>query len=141
DGAVHVYPGGSTQVSAVVHTPNGMVVVESVHPVPPAEPSLVPYWEAGLRQQPPASAPGPPRVLAGDFNATLDHAELRRLLRTGYRDAATQVGAGLIPTWPYHGLRAILTPKVTLDHIFADEGIGVRDFTAHTVPGTDHRAV
>ena len=32
------------------------------------------------------------RILAGDFNATLDHAELRRLIGRGYHDAAEQAG-------------------------------------------------
>ena len=41
------------------------------------------------------------RLLVGDFNATLDHAALRRLLDTGYRDAASVVGQGMTPTcWP-----------------------------------------
>src|SRR5829696_477172 len=34
-------------------------------------------------------------VVAGDFNATRDLREFRRLLRDGYRDAAEQAGAGL----------------------------------------------
>ena len=43
-----------------------------------------PTWPASRR--PPAD--GTVRVLLGDFNATLDHWALRRLLATGYRDAA-----------------------------------------------------
>ena len=84
---------------------------------------------------------GPIRILAGDFNATLDHAELRRLLGTGYVDAAARVGAGLTPTWPYFGRRSTVTPKVTLDHVLADGRIGVRDFTVYPIPSTDHRAI
>ena len=38
-------------------------------------------------------------ILAGDFNATADHAQFRQLLKLGYRDAATEAGRGLIPTW------------------------------------------
>jgi len=33
------------------------------------------------------------------FNATLDHAQFRRLLRRSYADAAIQAGNGLSPTW------------------------------------------
>ena len=40
------------------------------------------------------------QILAGDFNATLDHAEFRALLDRGYVDAADAVGDGLTPTWP-----------------------------------------
>jgi hypothetical protein len=32
-------------------------------------------------------------------------------------------------------------PKVTIDHVLVDRGIGVRDFDAVTVPLTDHRAI
>jgi endonuclease/exonuclease/phosphatase family metal-dependent hydrolase len=77
-----------------------------------------------------------PRLLLGDFNATLDHAALRRLIGSGYRDAADAVGAGLRPTWP-----ADVVPVVTLDHVLVDSRIGVRSVTVHAVPGTDHRAV
>ena len=98
-------------------------------------------WAAGLRAQASATAGRPLRILAGDFNATLDHAELRRLLATGYRDAADQVGRGLIPTWPYYGPRTRFIPKVTIDHVLVDRGVGVRDFDAVTVPLTDHRAI
>src|SRR5262249_36455633 len=72
------------------------VVVESVHPQPPTYLSQIPDWRWGLRDQIGADAPGPRRVLIGDFNATLDHAELRRVLDTGYRDAASEVGAGFV---------------------------------------------
>ncbi|HEX6870053.1 MAG TPA: endonuclease/exonuclease/phosphatase family protein [Micromonosporaceae bacterium] len=141
--AVRVNPDGEfTQVSAVVHLPEAAPVrVESVHPVPPVNPAATNAWVAGLRGQPAATMDGPLRILSGDFNATVDHAELRRLIRTGYRDAADQVGAGLVPTWPYHGRRALVTPKVTIDHILVDQRIGVVDFTAVTVTNTDHRAV
>ena len=47
-------------------------------------------WRGDLRALPPATPDGPLRILAGDFNATLDHAELRRLLDTGYEDAAAR---------------------------------------------------
>ena len=71
-----------------------------------------------LRALPPATPDGRLRILAGDFNATLDHAELRRILDTGYQDAAAQVGAGLHGTWPRD--RAF-PPPVTIDHVLADD--------------------
>ena len=70
----------------------------------------------------PSSGAGPPRVLAGDFNATLDHAELRRLLDRGYRDAAEQAGVALRPTWP---AGKSLPTLVTIDHVLADPRIRV----------------
>jgi endonuclease/exonuclease/phosphatase (EEP) superfamily protein YafD len=113
------------------------VDVVAVHPVPPVR-TQVARWRADLRALPPATPNGRVRILAGDFNATLDHAELRRLLDTGYEDAAAQVGAGLHGTWP-RGRR--FPPPVTIDHVLADQRCGVRAVSVHTIPGTDHRAV
>jgi endonuclease/exonuclease/phosphatase (EEP) superfamily protein YafD len=137
---VTINPGwGFNQATAVVSVLGGVAVeVHSVHPDPPG---LGTGWAAGLNGQAPGGAGSPLRILAGDFNATLDHAQLRQLLRTGYRDAAAEVGHGLVPTWPYYGHRAAFTPKITIDHILVDTGIGVRDFDAVTVPLTDHRAI
>jgi endonuclease/exonuclease/phosphatase family metal-dependent hydrolase len=123
----------------VIHPGGHAVTVESVHPPPPVS-RAGPGWAEALRAQTPASEPGL-RVLAGDFNSTLDHVELRRLVNTGYRDAAATVGAGLVPTWPYYGPRASVTPKVTIDHILVNGSIRVDGFTAVTVPRTDHRAI
>ena len=81
---------------------------------------------------------GPVRVLAGDFNATLDHVGLRRLLNSGYVDAADQVGAGLNPTWPSG---ALWPPPVAIDHVLVDDRCPVDTFSVVDVPGSDHRAV
>jgi endonuclease/exonuclease/phosphatase (EEP) superfamily protein YafD len=78
-------------------------------------------------------------VLAGDFNATADHARFRRVLRPGHVDAAARVGRGLIPTWgpePW-GRPALLT----LDHVLVDPGCTVLAVSVHRLPGSDHRAV
>jgi endonuclease/exonuclease/phosphatase (EEP) superfamily protein YafD len=109
----------------------------AVHTSPPLR-GLVGDWDHDLRAVPPADRDGTLRILAGDFNATLDHAELRRLIDTGDEDAAAAVGEGLRPTWP-RGRR--LPPPVTIDHVLADERCGVRAVSVHTIPGTDHRAV
>jgi endonuclease/exonuclease/phosphatase (EEP) superfamily protein YafD len=109
----------------------------AVHAFPPDR-GRVKAWRSDLRALPPATPDGRLRILAGDFNATLDHAELRRILDTGYQDAAAQVGAGLHGTWPRG--RAF-PPPVTIDHVLVDERLGVRAVSIHTIPGTDHRAV
>ena len=113
------------------------VVISAVHPPPPLRRRLA-DWDADLRTLPGADVDGTVRILAGDFNATLDHAGLRRLMGTGYEDAAATVGAGLRPTWPA-GRR--IPPPVTIDHVLADKRCGVRAVSVHTIPGTDHRAV
>ena len=88
----------------------------------------------------PATGPtGQLRVLAGDFNATLDHGELRRLLGRGYRDAAEQAGSGLRPTWPTDG--SLLPAVVTIDHVLADRRVRVASARTVAIPGSDHRGV
>jgi endonuclease/exonuclease/phosphatase (EEP) superfamily protein YafD len=111
------------------------VVVEAVHTAAPLR-GATGDWRRDLGALPPAGSTL--RILAGDFNATLDHAELRRLIGTGYDDAAAQIGDGLTPTWPA-GRR--IPPAVTIDHVLADHRIGIRAVSVHAIPGTDHRAV
>jgi endonuclease/exonuclease/phosphatase family metal-dependent hydrolase len=89
-----------------------------------------------------AMLPGPgdvPVIMAGDFNATLDHARFRALLRLGYADAAVQAGRGLVPTWgPRPGGELAM---LAIDHILLDPRCAVRAVSAHKLPGTDHRAL
>ncbi|MFC4589611.1 endonuclease/exonuclease/phosphatase family protein [Sphaerisporangium corydalis] len=130
--------GNFRQAVAVVRVPGGPeVYVASVHPCAPRFGYKVACWAQGLRALPGAEPRGVVRVLAGDFNATLDHGALRRLVGTGYRDAADATGQGLSPTWPAKGWRPI--PGVTLDHVLADPRVAVRAYSTHLVPGTDHR--
>lgn len=115
------------------------IAIESVHPVAPSERRRLPAWRRSLQAQPRATMDGPMRILAGDFNATLDHSLLRTLISDGYRDAAAVVGKGLTGTWgPYDGDRI---PPVTLDRVLADRRIGVRQVEIFDLPGSDHRPV
>lgn len=115
------------------------VRVESAHPSAPYALDQVDAWRTDLAAQPPATPDGGLRILAGDFNATLDHSPLRALLRTGYVDAADASGEGLTGTWgPYDG---DLIPPVTIDHVLVDRRIAVRSVTVLTLPATDHRPV
>ena len=77
-------------------------------------------------------------MLAGDFNATLDHADLRAVLRRGYADAARAVGGALAWTWRPLRLRF---PRLALDHVLVDPRIAVASVDLTTVAGSDHRAV
>jgi endonuclease/exonuclease/phosphatase (EEP) superfamily protein YafD len=112
------------------------VEVVSVHPPAPTDGDAVRRWRHDLRALP--RPDGALRVLAGDFNATLDHRELRRLLDAGYADAAEEAGEGLRTTWPADRR---LPPAVTIDHVLADRRIAVRSARVLRVRGTDHRAV
>jgi endonuclease/exonuclease/phosphatase family metal-dependent hydrolase len=125
--------------------PRGMVRMESgrrvrfvvVHPYPPKG-TNVDLWRDGLESLPADRQSGPPWVLAGDFNSTLDFPELRDLLDTGYRDAGEITGEGLEPTWPQG---KILPPPVTIDHVLADPRVSIVGYGVESLPGSDHRAV
>ena len=132
-----VAPVYMAQPTALLELPNGgRAELVCVHPVTP-KPGRggAAQWRTELAVLPP---PGElPRVLAGDFNATLDHAVFRDMLRLGYADAALQAGKALNPTWGPPGQG----PVLTLDHVLVDRGCAVLEYSVHVVPGTDHRAV
>ena len=116
-----------------------------VHPHPP-KPAWsrrnAARWREELTVLPPPAVPGagPPRVLAGDFNATADHAYFRGLLAAGHVDAASQVGKGLLPTWAPWG--AYGGPGLlTIDHVLVDPRCTVLAAAVHRLPGSDHEAV
>jgi endonuclease/exonuclease/phosphatase family metal-dependent hydrolase len=79
----------------------------------------------------------PARILAGDFNATLDHATLRGPLDSGYADAAEQRGDGLVATWQDAGF----PPPVAIDHVLVDRRVAVTDYRVFDMPGSDHHAI
>jgi endonuclease/exonuclease/phosphatase family metal-dependent hydrolase len=127
------------QAYGTLHVPGAPpLLVESVHPCAPSGESQMGCWRGGLAQEPRASRTGPVRLLMGDFNATLDHAPLQSLLRSGYRDAAATLGDGFETSWPYDDT---LLPPVTIDHVLADPRIAIRDLSVHTVRDTDHRSL
>ena len=139
DQAARRNDGGFQQAHATIQPPGAApVYVESVHPLAPAHPTMFSGWSADIREQLPADPDSTPRILLGDFNATLDHKVLRDLIATGYRDAADTVGKGLVPSWPSRGGSNGL---VTIDHVLVDERIGVREVDVHDVTDSDHRAV
>lgn len=138
-GTTPVAPGGFVEASATLQLPGAApVAVRSVHTCALYTSDHQQCWRQGLDRQPRTTPDGPHRLLLGDFNATLDHPPLRRLIDGGYRDAADAVGSGLQPTWPTDRLPV---PVITLDHILADTRIGVRAVSAHPVLRTDHRAL
>jgi endonuclease/exonuclease/phosphatase (EEP) superfamily protein YafD len=84
-------------------------------------------------------------VIAGDFNASHDHAPIRRLEGAGYYDTADLVGAGWQPTWPSDRKVTLLLipipPLFRIDHVLVDAKVRVSDSRTRMIEGTDHRAV
>lgn len=138
DDGLRINPPDFGQAKAILTVDGQRIAIESVHTRAPGDRQSTPWWNESFGVQPPADPAGTPRILAGDFNATLDHSPLRALIATGYRDAADVMGAGLVPTWPYDGTRL---PPVTLDHVLADQRFGIRRFAAFHLAGSDHRPI
>jgi endonuclease/exonuclease/phosphatase (EEP) superfamily protein YafD len=113
------------------------VVVRAIHPMPPV-PARIRNWRASLDDLSDwvAQASGP-LVLAGDFNASLDHPGMRELLAAGVRDAHEAAGAGRPPTWPNGRL---VPPFVQIDHVLV-RGLDVKSAEDVRIPGSDHDAV
>jgi endonuclease/exonuclease/phosphatase (EEP) superfamily protein YafD len=113
------------------------VALTAVHPAPPLSDAREAVWSSALDALPGAET-GRLRILAGDFNATLDHRALRGVLGRGYADSAERAGAGLRPTWPALRRRAL---PITIDHVLVDRRIRVEGVHVEHVPGSDHRAL
>lgn len=112
------------------------VVVCAVHPPPPFQGTH--RWRLAQQQLTTWTERTPgPIVVAGDFNASVDHPGMRELLDTGLRDAHEVAGAGRPVTWP-NGRTP--PPFVHLDHVLV-RGIGVESAEDVRVPGSDHDAV
>ncbi len=128
--------------TARLDLPSGpSVQLTCIHAVPPRParrpPGPAARWRTELAALP---APGDgPCILAGDFNATLDHAQFRRLLRRGYADAAREAGHGLSLTWgPRPGQGPAL---LAIDHVLTDRRCAVLATSTYRLPGSDHRAL
>jgi endonuclease/exonuclease/phosphatase (EEP) superfamily protein YafD len=135
--------GGELQPEAVFEIEGAPPVrIKAVHPRPPVSRAATPEWRAKLGALPSSDGRGDIQILAGDFNATLDHPELRALLDRGYTDAADAVGEGWTPTWPSGRARAHRgTLPLTIDHVLVDRRVRVEKVTVVDVPRSDHRAV
>ncbi|HEY5977961.1 MAG TPA: endonuclease/exonuclease/phosphatase family protein [Solirubrobacterales bacterium] len=120
-----------------VRLPSGDEIrLVNFHPLTPSL-AYVDRWGETLRSLPSAGGDDP-WLLVGDFNATLDQAEMRDVLDRGYRDAAETTGNGLEMTWPTVGLTP---PLVAIDHVLADRRLGIAGFGVEDLPGSDHKAV
>ncbi len=123
------------QPDALLRRPGAAPVrIKAVHPYPPITATQQPRWEATFARFPRPARGAAPRVLIGDFNATLDHRVMRALLDDGYVDAAEATGAGLTPTWRRGRL------GLAIDHVLLDDPLGVRSGAGHPLPGADQRA-
>lgn len=129
----------SRAVAQVPGIPDG-IRLTSVHVRSPRPGQVFPWRRdlAKLLELRRGTPPGVPEVLLGDFNASLDHRGLRKLLSAGLRDAAAATGQGLLPTWPAN---SPTPPFVQIDHVLVSRNLWVASFRTLRVPGSDHLAV
>jgi endonuclease/exonuclease/phosphatase (EEP) superfamily protein YafD len=127
--------GPFAQTAARLDWEGGFEVV-SVHPPPPVSAQHVDGWHETFDGLPRADRP---RILAGDFNATLDHHALRELIGSGFTDAADATGDGLRATWPAN--RGGLRPGIAIDHVLVTQDLVAVRTEIVGLPRGDHRAV
>ncbi|GAA4941769.1 endonuclease/exonuclease/phosphatase (EEP) superfamily protein YafD [Actinomycetospora succinea] len=128
-----------SQVTARVLAPSGPVDVVVAHPAAPVFRDEAQGWAREIENLPgPAPLEGPPRLVLGDLNATLDHRPLRQLLSGEWSDSAAAIGAGLRGTWPTD---STLPPFAAIDHVLVSGPVAPADLTTHVVPGSDHAGV
>lgn len=126
-----------TTMGSWVLTIGGMRVM-AVHPAYPLDED----WADELAVIRDAVVAQRPDVVAGDFNASRDHAPMRAILDAGLSDAAELVDAGWQPTWPMDGFWGLPVPaSVAIDHVLVGSGLTATDATTQRIEGTDHRAL
>ena len=130
----HPTGGPFAQTAAALDWGEGFEVV-SVHPPPPVSQQHVEGWHDTFDGLPEGDRP---RILAGDFNATLDHRALRELIGTGYTDAADATGDGLTGTWQANSRRK---PRITIDHVLVTRELQPVDTEIIEIARGDHRTV
>ena len=127
-----------------VALPAGRIRLLAVHPHPPTGDAE--RWRADhhAARQAAVAATGP-TVIAGDFNATLDHQQMRELHGRGFEDAARQANSGWQPTWPAAAELDVLGVPVlsmlAIDHVLLTGELAATHTEAVTIEHTDHRAV
>lgn len=130
--------GGHPMLLTDLDTPAGTVRVVNVHTMAPLNRKDARTWTsqfAALRRL--VSDSPFPTVLAGDFNATMDHTPLGNLVSDDVRDAFQVAGTGLGCTWP--SWSGPVPPLMRLDHVLVAGGVSVGSLTDHPSVGSDHR--
>ncbi len=113
-------------------------ILLAVHPISPHAPGrAMDSWRADLRAVTEPCRSESDVIIAGDFNATLDHAPMRDIGTCV--DASVEGGVGGVATWPAQLPRLV---GAHIDHILVDgEHYVVDDAAVLDVGDSDHRAV
>lgn len=109
----------------------------AVHPDAPMGPRHTRQWNTDMDQLAVWCREPVPPIVAGDFNATLDHARMRATMGP-CRSAAAGTGKGLVGTYPAAFSRAF---GIQIDHVLVPPGTVTTRFEILDIAGTDHRGV
>jgi len=125
---------------AVADVRGHAVRLQLAHPMPPL-PGQVDVWRRELgRLRDVAATAGrqTPTVVAGDFNASQDHAAFRRILDAGMSDAARLADHDRTPSWPARTAPAI---GAQIDHVLVSRDFAASGARFLDLADTDHRAL
>ncbi|EFA23349.1 endonuclease/exonuclease/phosphatase family protein [Bifidobacterium gallicum] len=84
-----------------------------------------------------AASPHDIVVLMGDLNSSIVHPSFRKLLASGFRDAALSEAKGMHATYPSW----LPWPRMVLDHILFTGHVQASGVESFVVTGTDHLAL
>jgi endonuclease/exonuclease/phosphatase (EEP) superfamily protein YafD len=138
-GDVEVRPGRGLRLPHLEATGGilGARTLYAVHPTAPMSRSSTAWWHDELALIGTWCASPVAPLVAGDFNATLDHPALRAALGR-CRSAADGTGRGLAGTFPAGAPRWL---GIQIDHVLAPADAVTTRFEVLDLPGSDHRAV
>ncbi|MFF4789476.1 endonuclease/exonuclease/phosphatase family protein [Streptomyces sp. NPDC001276] len=124
---------------AVADVRGHAVRLQLAHPMPPL-PGQVALWHRELARLCAFAAADrtTPTVLAGDFNASQDHAAFRRIIDAGLHDAARLAGAERAPSWPARTAPAL---GAQIDHVLVSPDFSATGARFLALADTDHRAL
>ncbi|MEU5400757.1 endonuclease/exonuclease/phosphatase family protein [Streptomyces sp. NPDC005963] len=132
--SVHAMPGSVAVIAG------RKINVQLAHPLPPI-PDGVDEWrsELDLMRKYARGAKAEPTIIAGDFNASQDHAAFRHILDDGdLKNASALGGASRTPSWPTMVGRPLGTQ---IDHVLVSEEFSVRKARFLELGNTDHRSL
>jgi endonuclease/exonuclease/phosphatase (EEP) superfamily protein YafD len=109
----------------------------AVHAAAPVDPARVARWLSDLRHVARWTRHPVAPIVAGDFNATLDHSRMRAALGR-CRSAVLGTGKGLVGT--FHS-RLPAWAGIQIDHVLVPRDAVTTRFEVLEISGTDHRAV
>ncbi|MDX3003050.1 endonuclease/exonuclease/phosphatase family protein [Kribbella solani] len=138
-GAVTFASDPATTLGNVVVTGGTLAGVRLIayHGYPPLTDGVM-TWKHDLQAVRHWCSEDPATIVAGDFNATVDHADFRQALGGYCRSVGPTAGGGLHGTWPADQPAVLRTQ---IDHVVVTRQLQPERFTTYPIRGTDHRAV